>query len=210
MQEQPPRGPAKRRPRSNGDRRDQPRLCRLCHHCGGDAQLVAGMRGKGIVSHHAPCPFSRQIGSWAPSLIDPLQLGRLGGDRCRFRIGLRAERDLFARRHRHGARNHRRALVMRGGCHVDDRAGVGNDAIVGTRLRLPQPADARHQMPRDLRRDRFRLERPPDTSPRCGAGTTGSTAGHSARSKPGRSVPARGFSRWTSGAPSRPPPSPLR
>ena len=82
----------------------------------------------------------------------------LGG----FGIGLRADRDIFARRHRHrtrhqpcGACDQNLLPVGRGGGHAHDQAGGGENAIIGPQHRGPQPGDARRQVPLGLHQRRL-------------------------------------------------------
>ena len=76
----------------------------------------------------------------------------LGDVRC-LGIGLRTDRDIFPRRHRHRAcdksgrpcQQHGRA-VSSGGGHTEHEAGCGNNAVIGTKDRCPQPTDPFQKM----------------------------------------------------------------
>ncbi len=89
--------------------------------CGqvGDAQLVARMGAERIVGHQLQGYLASQLGFEAAAHIDAGELVLLGF--ClfceldtlarqigRFAIGLRADRNVFPRRHRHRARDQRR------------------------------------------------------------------------------------------------------
>ena len=88
--------------------------------------------------------FRRRVG---------LQLLALAGEVGLFGIGLRTDRDIFARRHRHragdqagDARQQDVALGGGGGGDAQDQAGGRDDAVIGAQHGGAQPSDALDQM----------------------------------------------------------------
>ena len=121
--------------------------------------LVAGMRadrvarhqlrgdcGGGVRMHPARDVDRRQLGQLAAGIVDQFapfarEFGALG-------IRLRADRDIFARRHRHGAGDEpgyagdqNAAAGGLGGGNPNDQAGGGQDAVIGAEHGGAQPAD---------------------------------------------------------------------
>jgi hypothetical protein len=117
------------------------------------------MGAEGVVSHQLFGHGSGRVGLDPTRDIDTRQLvqlglrrsgqfGRLSGQIGLLRIGLGADRDIFASGHGHGAgdqsgdaRNHNRALRGLGGGDADDQACSGDEAVVSPKDSGSQPAD---------------------------------------------------------------------
>ena len=111
----------------------------LCHH------LVGHCLGRGAVNAAALVNLHQLL---------PLEFGlvylfcRLPRQFCTFGVGLRADRDIFTRRHGHGASKQRRNAGHNDGiagrlgcCHAHNQAGGGNYPVIGAQHRSAQPAD---------------------------------------------------------------------
>ena len=129
-----------------------------------DAELIARVGAERVLGHQLHRDVARQLGIDAALDVDLRQLlplaldvvGQLLRLACQLGvlgIGLRADRDVLAGRHRHGAgdeagdagdENVAMGAVRRG--HAGDEAGGGQDAVVGAEHGSPQPADAADQM----------------------------------------------------------------
>ena len=122
------------------------------------------MGPKGVPGHQLFGNLPRQGRFDAPGCVDGCQLndlglwisgefGRLAGEIGLLRIGLGADRDVFARGHRHGAGHqsghagdqHAAARGLGGG-HADHQAGGRDEAVIGPENSGAQPADAGDQM----------------------------------------------------------------
>lgn len=131
----------------------------------GKAQFVTAMRAQRVMRHHLFGDRLCQRGRDAAADVDggefpcfglgiAVQLGSLARQVGMFGIGLRADRDIFARRHRQRAADQRRrageqdgrcAGARRGG-DADDQARYRDDAVIGTQHRRAQPAGAVDQV----------------------------------------------------------------
>jgi hypothetical protein len=125
-----------------------------------NAEFVARMRGERVLRGHLLGDLPGEIGRDAATDIDPRQLVEFGGGRLGqfaplarqvgfFRVRLRGDGDIFARRHRHGAggeprhaRQHDLAHRGRGGGDADHQRGGRDQPVIGAEHGGAQPADA--------------------------------------------------------------------
>jgi len=153
-------GPSTRRADSETPRRSRCRLDRARRQFTGQAKLVAQMAIERVVRGELRGDL---LGEWT---VEPALLVDLGqffelefgigrefegflGDIGFFGVALRANRHIFARRHRHGARDqprgagheNRRARCARSG-DPGDQAGGRHDPVVGAEDRGAQPTNA--------------------------------------------------------------------
>ena len=139
-----------------------------------EAELVAGVGAQRILRHKLLGDLCRESRCEPAINVDLRQLAHLGPrlliERALFslkvggfRIGLRADRDVFARRHRHRAcrpagegGGEDLPAARRGGGDADHEARRRDDAVIGPQHGRPQPSDAmdemflgfRHRVPR--------------------------------------------------------------
>ena len=141
-------------------RRRQRRLHRPRAERLGNAELVARVRTQRVVGHQLLGNLLRERVGDAAADVDRRQLPPLalivGGkftalqvERGLFGIGLRADRNVLARRHRHRARDeagdprdHHAGMRRMRRRDPEHQACGRNDAIVGAQHRRAQPADA--------------------------------------------------------------------
>ena len=130
----------------------------------GQPQFVPRMSSQRIMDHKLARDLQRDLRIDAPAAIDGgqfaglglrigIQLGALTRQIGGLGIGLRADRNILARRHRHGpgdesrdARDEDPCLAGLGGGNANDQTGGRHQSIIGPQHCGAQPSDPGDQM----------------------------------------------------------------
>ena len=167
------------RPRCEGARRRQGRLDRTGGRHLRDAELIPRMGAERVLRHQLIGDLSREARFDAALDVDQGELLVLEGGLARelrslarkiglLGVGLRADRNVLACRHGHGASDqpgdagdqHLRTRG-RGSRHTDDQARRRDEPVIGAEYGCPQPADARHKVAFGMQTAHDFLRRPP-------------------------------------------------